>query len=176
MSESISYVVFNAESGEVIKAGGVSPNMLHLQAGEGEIAVEVPAEVISWPNLNLDPLRVKLRADVDAAAGDFSSQFVTIAPTQDMRYREKLEEALAWKAGDAPADYPFLSCEAQATDQTLDEVAANVVSTWQQWKIIGSRIEGRRMGAKRSIAEATTLKDLVAAATIDWVQAISDPT
>ena len=36
------------------------------------------------------------------------------------------------------------------------------------WVRIGSAIEGLRMGAKAALGRATTLRDIVAAITVDW--------
>lgn len=164
----VEYIVFAVESGEVIKHGHAPEDMVAIQAAEGQRAIVIPAGVASWGSIDLEPLRAKLVADVDAEAGAARARFITVIPGQDSTYIYKAREAAAWSSGADPATAPFLAAEAAATGTAIDDLAASVLAMEAQWIAIGSAIEGARMGAKAALAAATDLPGMVAAITVDW--------
>lgn len=168
------FIICDATTGEVIRAGNAPPEMITIQANDGEISIAVPDGVIAWPELNLEPLRQFYLSAVDLQAGQICAQFITIAPAQELRYMEKRREAKAWTEESDPADFPFLNAEATATGQSIAAIAATVLGQTALWRAVGSRIEGARIGAKKQINEATTILTIVKAGTVDWNAVISD--
>ncbi|PZU59839.1 MAG: hypothetical protein DI547_05010 [Sphingobium sp.] len=164
----VEYIVFATDTGEVIKSGQAPADMVAIQAGPGQRAIVIPAGVIGWNGVDLEPLRAKLVADVDTEAGAARARFITVIPGQDSTYIYKAREAAAWTSGADPATAPFLAAEAGATGAAIDDLAVSVLAMEAQWIAIGSAIEGARMGAKSALAAATDLPGMVAAITVDW--------
>ncbi|HEX7873050.1 MAG TPA: hypothetical protein VF475_09075 [Sphingobium sp.] len=167
------------DTGQIV-AAGMSCTLEEAQknlAPEGKSLFIVPDGTVNAFQLPHDFTILKrvLSDAVDKGAGEFSSRFVTVAATQEMRYQEKYSEAVNWTPETDPADVPFLREEADATGQSIEVVATTVKQTRQVWKIIGSKIEGRRMGAKQAIANAETLPAIMAAANVDWESLVPVP-
>lgn len=169
----VEYVVFNIASGEVLRNGHASEDMVAMQAGAGERAIVIPAGVTNWNGVNLEPLREKMLAEVEAGAGWAREQFITVSPGQAAVYARKLREAEAWQTGNDPASAPFLSQEAAATGVTIGVLADVVLAAEARWITAGAAIEAARMGAKIAIGAAETLPAIVTAASVDWVAVVS---
>jgi hypothetical protein len=122
----------------------------------------------------VDPVafEAKLKARIDAEAGEARKRFITSAAGQELTYQRKEAEARAWLASGAPAlvgtDFPFLAAEAAATGQDVGAAAAAIVAAADLWSAVGSAIEGARIAAKRAVAAAATADDKHAAASVDW--------
>jgi hypothetical protein len=99
---------------------------------------------------------------INQAAGTSRAKFITVIPGQEMTYAEKEREALAYLANPSPvpADYPMLVAEATATGVTLPELAAEVVQVAEDWRLVGSEIEGIRRGAIVAVQQATTTAEV----------------
>ncbi|PZU10919.1 hypothetical protein [Sphingomonas sp.] len=119
---------------------------------------------------DLGPLKLYVKAMVDAAAGVLRKRHITDIPGQQATYLTKAQEAKAWIAATDPdpADYPYLRHEADATGQTIAAVAADIVLVAGLWLEGDAMIEGARRGAAVAIAAATNVAQIVAAARIDW--------
>lgn len=164
------WIVFDAATGAPLYPGSGSPeSSAYQQLPEGAAIVAVPQQVLTadWPNLNLAPLRVSMAAQVDAQAEAVRANILTPGSAQAMTYMRKESEARAWLADPAVAT-PFLAAEAPARGMTIEALATEVVALADAWVTVGAAIEGARMGAKATIAAATTLSAIVAARNIDW--------
>lgn len=116
---------------------------------------------------NIEPLRDRLLASLDAAAEATRLQFITGGSGQGMTYQYKVSEALAWTA-DNTASVPFLTAEATARSMTVAALVAEVQGNAAAWTVIGSKIEAARMGAKTAVRTATTAAAMISAAAVDW--------
>lgn len=116
--------------------------------------------------LSLAPLRVGLKATIDAAAEVERKKYITAGEGQALTYQRKAEEARAClSASDPqPADYPMLAAEIGITADTLIEVAEVVNAANAAWLVIGAEIEAARLGAKVAIDAASTAEEARAAA------------
>ena len=125
-----------------------NPGDALLQALPEGYAVLVVPEA-AYPALDLDIIRPDILAAVDFGAGATRSQFITVVPGQEATYLRKEQEARGWATGDDPATVPFLDAEATATGVSIDTLAATVIATADAWIVVGAKIEGARMGAKK---------------------------
>ncbi|WP_159866907.1 hypothetical protein [Novosphingobium sp. 9U] len=104
---------------------------------------------------------------MDRAAEMVRLRFVSDGAAQMLTYTTKAAEARAYIADNSSA-VPFLSAEASARDMTVAALAHEVMAMVEQWTMIGSRIEGRRMGAKAALGTASNLAEIAVAIGIDW--------
>jgi len=168
------FIVYSASAGTELWRGQCQDGQADRQVlPEGAALLKVSAAAMGTVPVDLDIIRDDQRAIVDAAADTFCLQFVTPGVTQSMRYQEKLAEAKAWTTGADPTHFPFLALEAQATDVTIDALAATVLAKAAEWLQIGAKVEAARMAAKREISLATTVGAIAASATIDWNAAVN---
>lgn len=58
------YIVYDPQTGDVLRVGVASDSVIALQAQDGEAVTEAPGGVIRWPDLDPDPLRPFLWAKV----------------------------------------------------------------------------------------------------------------
>lgn len=164
------WIIYDAVTGAPICPGSGLPGTAAYQSLlEGTALMLVPPQVMTsdWPNLNFPVLRVHCAAGIDAEAEKVRGRFLTDGSGQAMTYQRKEIEARAWIA-DHDTATPFLSAEASARGLTIAELSAEVIALADAWVRIGSAIEGLRMGAKAALGRATTLRDIVAAITVDW--------
>jgi hypothetical protein len=119
-------------------------------------------ELDPWPLRPLAFAQTGAIAKVNTDAGKCRSRYITVIPGQEMTYAEKEREALAYLADPSPvpADYPMLLSEATATGVMLPELAAEVVQVAEDWRLIGSEIEGIRRGAIVAVQQATTTAEV----------------
>lgn len=126
---------------------------------------------------NLPLLKANAKAKIDEVAGQVRAKFVTSVPGQDATYISKEAECRAYAAANYPADltnYPWVSCEAEATGLTAQEAADAIILQANQWKVLGSTIEKIRRGGKIEVdkkLKASTIKATMDA-TIAQLQAI----
>jgi hypothetical protein len=115
-----------------------------------------------WPYRPVEFAREQAINRVNRDAGISRSKFITVIPGQEMTYAEKEREALAFRSASSPvpADYPMLLAEATATGVTLGELAAEVVRVAEDWRLVGSEIEGIRRGAIVAVQQATTTAEV----------------
>lgn len=108
------------------------------------------------PLIALEAIKLDLKNSVDAMAEAERLKYITPGEGQAMTYRQKVDEAQAFKATKSPLskDYPVLSSEIGITASSLDAVADIVLAAYAQWQQIGAAIERARLGAKRDIEAA----------------------
>jgi hypothetical protein len=149
---------------------------------EGRSAEDIPGEVEpgpaptpygSSPEARLEWVKDEAKRRIDREAELARLRYVTPGAGQAMAYKAKEEEArmiVAFAPGvdlDAPS-FPFLALEAEATGQTLRQVAGVVVAAADLWRHVGARIEVLRLSAKRAVEAAATEAEARAAARVDW--------
>ena len=166
------YVVYDGDTGALVRAGFVSdPDMIDYQAAgdEKHFSIRVPDGSFKFPDLDLEPLRASLAADVDRAAGNVRRVFITDTFGQDAAYQRKSIEAAMVKAGTIDsAALPYLSAEAKVRDLSLEDMADLVLSQASGWIKVDAVIEAKRQGAKLALKAAANVRDIVAAAKVDW--------
>ncbi|MFT0892231.1 hypothetical protein [Pseudochelatococcus sp. G4_1912] len=107
------------------------------------------------PPVDLDALKVALKAAVDAAAEVERHRYITSGSGQAMTYQAKAAEAQRYAETDGAGEYPFLSMEVGITGATLADVAAVVLIMHNQWQAIGGQVEQARLFAKAQIDAAS---------------------
>lgn len=163
------YVVFDTATGAVRWRGQGPEGTASLQMlSEGLAALTVPQACLAGEDFDIEPLRIAVLATIDERAETVRQRYLTPGAGQALTYQRKEAEARAWHEGATPAHFPFLSAEADATGVTIDTLAAEVIAMADQWAVIGSAIEGVRMAAKKAVAEASGLPQIIAAAAVTW--------
>lgn len=168
----VHFVVYDIATGTVQRAGICLEQDIEKQAGQGEAVMRATAGVTAVVEMNLEPVRDAMRAQVDAEAEAFRLRFITPGAGQAITYLRKEQEAAAYLA-DPGATVPILAAEAAAIGMTVADLAQEVADASAQWLAIGTAIEARRRAAKKAIADATTIAEIHTAATVDW-QALLD--
>lgn len=97
---------------------------------------------------------------IDRAAGASRLEFITDVPGQNMVYKEKAEEAIAYmaiiNASGTPndVDYPHIAAEVGISGIDMVAVATTFIAKAGEWKALSAFIEGQRVGAKQQISAA----------------------
>ncbi|PCG08681.1 hypothetical protein COA17_11025 [Sphingomonas ginsenosidimutans] len=123
---------------------------------------------------DLPALRARAVIAIDAAAEAARMRFLTPGQGQAMTYQRKEAEARAWLV-DNDVEAPFLAAEAAARGMTIAALAAEVVALADRWAVVGSTIEGLRMGAKAAVTAAGTRAAIEAATDVDWGAIVATP-
>ena len=162
------WIVYDLATGEPrYRGSGPTGSARSQLLPDGLALVLVPQAVVVGADLDFAALRAGMAANVDEQAEQVRQQFLTPGAGQAMTYTRKEAEARAWTA-ESSIPTPFLSAEAAARGMTVADLAAEVIQFADAWTLIGSAIEGRRMGAKAAIGTAGNLGAIVAAGTVDW--------
>lgn len=116
------------------------------------------------PGPSLEKVKAGAIARVNRSAGNSRAKFITVIPGQETTYAEKRTEAQAYQRTQNPqaSDYPMLAAEAAATGQTLEAVAAEVLTLAGQWRQLGAHIEGVRRGAIVQVQQAKSVEEVEA--------------
>ncbi|WP_110665212.1 hypothetical protein [Salinicola halophilus] len=99
---------------------------------------------------------------VEALAGAARARHVTQTPGQAEVYATKLAEARTVLAG-VGVDTPILAAEAEATGQSVQDLAQIVTSRNDEWLAVAPAIEKARQCARRRIRAADAATDMHAA-------------
>ena len=110
-------------------------------------------------------LQTALR-DIDLAAGQARTRYITEVPGQQATYLAKAEQAATFKAagyeGEAPA---YVKMEAQATGMTAKQATDTILATKAAWETTtGPRIEYLRRSGKITVTRASTVEEIEATA------------
>lgn len=130
--------------------------------------------IASWdpeaPAVDISVLRADAVAKIDRDAEAYRLKFITNGSGQVMAYQQKLAEAKAKVANGsiANAAIPHIVAEAAIDGGSLTEKAEQIVATFEAWQTISAGIEGKRMAAKKAVAEAETAEAITAAAAVIW--------
>jgi|GEM_PF-2676810 len=101
---------------------------------------------------------------IDHVADMQCGQHITLGLSQESRYRQKAEEAKAYKAGGYVnlATFSYINEEAAATQgasETLDQagkrVADTILTMADSWTAMGAKIEAQRVAGKQKVMAAT---------------------
>lgn len=116
-------------------------------------------------------LRWRARADIDQAAGDARTRYITEVAGQQATYMKKEQQALDYVAAhalDAQATVPpYIAAEATAMGTTALAAAQQVLALAAQWnEVLGPAIEGARLAGKRAVDEAAGTEEAIEAARV----------
>ncbi|MDX3929235.1 MAG: hypothetical protein QHC90_25965 [Shinella sp.] len=148
--------------------------LLDAVADWPEVPAAVAQQIAAWSPASVEPDLDALKADalkrIDRSAETYRLNFITPGDGQVMAYQQKLVEARAFVADPeiAAAEIPHLTAEAPVDGVTIAEKAAEIVATFEAWQTISAAIEGKRMAAKKAVAEAETAAAIASAATVNW--------
>ena len=123
--------------------------------------------------INYMPLadfKLEAHAQIDKAAGDIRSRFITLGGGMDMVYGEKRREAEALMADTnlSASETPHLQVEAAKFGVERFEIATTIIIKAYEWANVSAKIEEIRVWQKHLVDESTTVPQVKAAATIDW--------
>lgn len=120
-------------------------------------------------------IKADVVSEINAAAGSVRARYITAIAGQDMIYREKEREALAYLSADpAPVDlsaFPFLSVEAAALGVSVYQLAQIVLFKADEWRAIGPELEALRVASIAAVEVAPNALS-VWGAQIDFNKAI----
>lgn len=107
---------------------------------------------------------------VNREAGEARARFITVCIGQEGTYLDKGNEAESFLKDTAPSaeKYPYLYAEAEATGQTVEDVATLVDLTAKAWRPINAKIEGLRQGSLKRVRDASNLAELAGVFPIAW--------
>jgi hypothetical protein len=107
---------------------------------------------------NLDPLKDRACAEIDAIAEEIRGHYITLGSGQAMVYAQKEKEAekVTANPGVAPAEVPHIAQEAAAYGMSLLDQAAIVLTMAKNWRDLSSGIETIRLTSKDMVRAATT--------------------
>lgn len=132
----------------------------------------------AWIIADLTEARAAALRDVLKRTSLKRAEFVTDAVGQDVSYRRKYEQALAYQAEAQPdeADYPRFQAEAARRGVSVADVAASVVAKGQAWELADNAIDEARSVASEAIAVAQALDEIEAAIAVHamTLEAIKD--
>lgn len=167
------YLIYSTQTGEIwSRNSGPEGAAAQVPDQDGRAVMIVPYSVWNSTPLDMNAIKVLATQRINEAAEEVRKGFLTAGDGQLMTYQEKLAEARTFTADNA-TDTVFLTAEATARGMTVEALAAEIIATYNTWKIIGSRIEAARMGAKTAIEASTNLAELDAAIKVDWTAALT---
>ena len=111
--------------------------------------------------------KTEKKAELDAAVEAIRGRFITLSAGQSMVYQEKEREALAYLADNSVVG-PHLEAEVGITGETLFQVATVITFMANQWRLISSRIESKRLATKTAIDSATSHAAVLSCLNINW--------
>lgn len=162
------YLVYDKETGEVLSRNSGPEGAAYLQGERpGRANFVVPYEIWDSAPLDMNGVKALAAGRIDEVAEACRARFITPGSGQAMTYTYKAEEAKAY-AADHTAPTPFLSAEADALGSTVEVLASEVLAMVAAWTLVGSRIEGARMGAKAALGRAANLAEIAEAMNVDW--------
>jgi hypothetical protein len=141
--------------------------------GDPEPPPPAPTPYGSSPEALLQWEKDDAKRRIDRNAEQARLRYVTAGAGQAMAYKAKEEEArmvttFAPGVDLDPSAFPFLALEAEATGQTLRQVAQVVVAAADLWRQVGARIEVLRLSAKRAVEAAASESEVRVAARVEW--------
>jgi len=167
------FVIYDLATGDLLMRGSGPPGTAAQQIlEETQGIILVPREALNTSEINMDAVRASLLEQIDAAAEDIRSRFITLGSGQALTYQRKESEARAWTPETDPAEVPFLAAEAAALGVSLSEVVTTVIEAADFWAVVGAAIEAVRLRAKRAVADAGGFHELAAAVLVDWTEVV----
>ncbi len=165
----IAFVVYQISTGLVVYRGadpyGAAGQAPHLPSDQA--VMDVPIEALTPGAIDFAPIRQVLAAKVDYEAELTRMKFLTPGTGQALTYSYKADEARSWTK-DHDVATPFLTAEAAARDMTVADLAAEIMTSIEEWSRVGALIEAKRMAAKTALTIADGFPALAAASTVDW--------
>jgi len=163
------------ETGAIL-TGGLSPNEETAKKNseltpEGAGFYMVPDGSVSnmfegTPDFSV--LQNDLCNRIDREAGELRALFITDVPGQPQTYERKEREARAWTPESDPANFPFMTAEADERGIDIAVVQAEIMQQVETLIPLAARVEGRRIATKERIMKSTTLPGIISAYKVDW--------
>lgn len=105
----------------------------------------------------LEAARVKYLQRVDDEANRIRARHITSGPGQESSYERKEKHARAFQAGE-PGPHHWVEAEAAVTGVPVAQVVARIVVQADLWDHHAALLEAQRIGAKKKVREATTVR------------------
>lgn len=169
------YFIYDKETGEVLMRGsGVPGTLQEQQLAEGLGGIEVTQAIASAPGVDLEGIKDLYKHKIDSEAESVRQLFITSGSGQALEYRQVQEELSHYDlaASIDPSDYPFVNADATARGISLEDSMNEVRQARYTWIVIGAAIRAARLKAKDLIADATSIPEIVDAASIDWQEVV----
>lgn len=161
------------------KVASVAPDaqMFGIQDGMTLLETTDTTAAIGWtwdgttlaapPGPTLDEVKTTYKAKIDADAESVRLRYITPGDGMQMTYREKFEQAQgvnsmgevaanALTQAERQAQFPTLTAGIGIEGPTLWAVAQIVLTKYAQFAQLSFVIEGTRLGAKKSLGEASS--------------------
>jgi hypothetical protein len=133
-------------------------NVIHSAVENGQVITSIDdSGVVEW-----------LHRKIDIEAGALRATFITDVPGQAQTYERKEREARSWVEGADPADFPFLTMEAQVRGVPVAQVQSEVMAQVNALTPLAAVIEAHRIAAKNNVVAAVTIGERAEAANVDW--------
>lgn len=109
--------------------------------------------------------KVSSQKQIDIAAGDARSRYITTVPGQDSTYAAKYDEALAYIAAGYPDDltnFPYISAESRPnTWMSPTQAATRIATIGGYWRdVIGPKIEALRINGKDALEPMDNIEQI----------------
>lgn len=124
----------------------------------------VSGQVIPAPMSDLDAAKLDAKAEIDTAAGQARSRYITVTPGQSAVYLRKAANAKAYLDAGSPAIneevpeevavYPYVVAEKKAKNTTHPVAAQSLDSIAKQWDSLAAVMEEIRIQYKDLISNA----------------------
>jgi hypothetical protein len=113
----------------------------------------------------LEGIKNVAKHEIDVAAGEVRSKYITHTPGQSEVYAEKASEAIDFVTAGYPTDlsnYPFIQADVDAYGKTAHQAADDILAMRSLWVAKGAQVERLRLMGKNTIDAitiTTTLAD-----------------
>ena len=162
------WVVWNTTDGtERWRGQGSTGDAAIQELPAGLAALVVPRAAVEGETVNLEVIKADQARKVDIQAGAVRSLYYTDVPGQSQTYEKKEAEARSFVGG-STANHPFMAAEAALRGVSVSQIQAEIMAQVNLLTPLAVAVESNRVVAKRNIAAATNIKEIVEAATIDW--------
>lgn len=163
------WVVWNTTDGtERWRGSGSIGDAAIQELPAGLAALVVPRAAIEGETVNLAAIKADQARKVDIQAGAVRSLYYTDVPGQSQTYEKKEAEARTFISGDSPVNFPFMAAEAELRGVSVSQIQSEIMAQVDFLTPLAVAVESNRVVAKRNVAAATNIKEIVEAATIDW--------
>lgn len=173
------YTVFFEDAGEfptvVVTSEDVEGTYHHFEIAQRVARTGTAGQVVIDRGEEIARATATATAMIDRSAEETRGYFITLGVGQSMVYQQKRVEAQAVIDNPAidPAEVPHIACEATLNSVSMLDQANIIMAMSQQWTETSALIEQRRLAAKKAVASASTVDEIVAAQSVDWSDIIA---
>lgn len=141
----------------------------------GRVLVQMPERASYSQTPSAEEIKEALCEKVNRECSAMRVAFVTDIAEQSLIYAEKRSEAEAYVIGDDPADYPYLSLEANKCGVSLADKVQEVKAKSDPWlAIIRPELESSRVAVRKQIRAASNIYEAAAISVVDWQAIVSN--